>query len=431
MASALIGVARADITPPVGIPLVGFAGRGPSNAVHDSLTATALVAESDGDRFALIACDLLQFQAETVAEFRAAIAEMNGVEPHRIALMCSHTHYGPDVDRSDAPVVNAYTQHLKHRLAGLVLEAANDMREARIGVGRGASDIGVNRREKRPDGVIVLGNNPDGAVDREVVVVRVDATDGRPLACLVNFACHPVCQSGQQRAISSDYPGRMREVVEQLTGAPCLFLEGACGNINPIWMEHAYEPARTLGTRLGCEAVRVWETARPEPVSGIATESATVAFPTYRYGSEENARRLADDLAAEVARLEAHAPNSGSLWWSKLRQSRVSNALESWLTGEPLEPVLGEIQAWRFGDAAFACAPTEAFNEIGARVKRESPIRDAFFVGYANGIVGYVPTPVSYPEGGYEVTHACRVDPEAAPILERACLELLERLATA
>ena len=410
--------------------MVGFAGRGPSNAVHDPLTATALVAESDGTRLALIACDLLQIRAETVDEFRAAVGEMNDIAPSRIAIACAHNHYGPDVDRSDASVVSAYRENLKHLFAGLVSEAASGMTEAHVGIGRGASDIGINRREKRPDGVIVLGNNPEGAVDREVVVVRVDSPDGRPMACLVNFACHPVCQSWQQRAISADYPGRMREVVEQLTGAKCLFLEGACGNINPIRMEYSYEPARTLGTRLGCEVVRVWETVRPEPMTGILSVSTTVSLPRYRYGSEENAKRLADELGAEVARLEAQAPNSGSLWWSKLRHSRVSDALESWRTGNPLSPVVGEVQTWRLGDIAFATAPAEVFNESGSLVKRESPIPDTFFVGYTNGSIGYVPTPESYPEGGYEVTHACQVDPDAAPMLNQTCLDLLGRLAS-
>ena len=39
-----IGIARAEITPPVGIPMVGFAGRGHATDVHDPLYATALVA---------------------------------------------------------------------------------------------------------------------------------------------------------------------------------------------------------------------------------------------------------------------------------------------------------------------------------------------------------------------------------------------------
>ena len=53
------GVARATITPPVGIDMSGFAGREPSLGIHDELYATALVFEEGEERVALVTCDLL------------------------------------------------------------------------------------------------------------------------------------------------------------------------------------------------------------------------------------------------------------------------------------------------------------------------------------------------------------------------------------
>ena len=81
----------------------------------------------------------------------------------------------------------------------------------------------------------------------------------------------------------------MREVVESLTGAKCLFLQGACGNINAAIMEPRYEPARTLGTRLGCEVVKVWEMVKPQPALDLDVESMRVSLPGIRYGSKEKA----------------------------------------------------------------------------------------------------------------------------------------------
>ncbi len=244
-----IGVARVDITPPVGIPMVGFAGRGGATDVHDPLTATALVVSSGDQQAVLVCTDLLYLQAETVADYRRVIAAATGLASEHITLTCAHNHFGPDVDR-DASVdaVNAYRENLKHLLAGVVYQALQSRRPARMGVAWGSSDIGINRREKKPDGRIVLGHNPNGPIDRQVGVIRFDDAKGEPLATLVNFACHPVCQAGQMRSLSADFPGRARQVVESLTPAPCLFLQGASGDINPILMEHSYEPARTLGT---------------------------------------------------------------------------------------------------------------------------------------------------------------------------------------
>ncbi|MBL7198773.1 MAG: hypothetical protein ISS56_01350 [Anaerolineae bacterium] len=424
------GVARADVTPPVGIRSIGFAARGPLTALHDPLHATAL-AISDGSRkAAMVACDLLGLDADTVAEIRAEVHRRTGIAPEHLTVACTHTHYGPDPyrDRS-APDVVAYRANLIYTVAGAVEEAVSRLRSAYLGVGWGKSDIGVNRREKLPDGKVILGQNPGGPIDRAVGVLRVDGLDGTPIACVVNFQTHPVSQASRTDHISADYPGKMRDIVESLTGARCLFLQGACGDINAVKMEPCYEPARTLGTRLGCEVVRIWETVVAEPTQGLAVDSARVSLPGIRYGSEERARELVRSLEAEIETLTVQNAIDGRITWAKMRLQKAQNALDSWVTGKPLPPVETELQAWRLGDLGIATAPGEIFNQIGVAVKERSPTKHTFFVGYANDSIGYVPVPEAYPDGGYEVISACQVDPEAASILTEDCLRLLEGLA--
>jgi hypothetical protein len=421
-----LGVARVDITPPVGIAMVGFAGRDDADDVHDPLTATALGCVADDGPAVMVALDLLGLRAETVAEFRQAVAAAADVHPNRVILACAHNHYGPAVDRStDAPLVAAYRENLKHLVAGVARQALAHVRPARLGVGSGASDIGINRRERRADGQVVLGQNPAGPIDREVGVARIDDADGRPMATVVNFACHPVCQGGQMRSLSADYVGRTRTVVEALTGAPCLFLQGACGNVNPVLMIHAYEPARTLGTRLGCEVVRVRETLTPSEVGRLVLRQRRIGLPRYRHGNAGQAAALEAELEREVATLSQPGASPGQRWWAEHRLARIAEVVRSWRTGEALSPVEAEVQAWRLGDLALTTAPGEVFCEIGARVKERAPAPHAFYAAYANGYMGYVPVRAAYAEGGYEVTHACQVDPEAGEQLEQAALELL------
>ena len=73
-------------------------------------------------------------------------------------------------------------------------------------------------------------------------------------------------------------------------------------------------------------------------------------------------------------------------------------------------------------------APAELFTETGLEIKRRSPLPRTLPVGYTNGSIGYVPIPEAYPEGGYEVTHACQVGPEAAGIITETAITLLKRL---
>jgi neutral ceramidase len=436
-----VGIAQADISPPVGTPSAGFAGRGPLTALHDPLYATALVL-SDGKRTAaLVACDLLYLDAETVNEIREEVEQKTDVAAEHLTIACTHTHYGPDAtrERSD-PRVSAYRANLVYALAGAVEEAASKMQPTHLGIGWGTSDIGVNRREKLPDGRVILGQNPAGPIDRAVGVLRIDTPDGQPILCLVNFQTHPVSQASQTSHISADYPGKACEIVESLIDAPCTFLQGASGNINASIMEPSYEPARTLGTRLGCEVVRVWETIRPQPIHGLRVATAHVDLPAIRYGSREKAADLVRSLEAEIERYSARQSgfagaagqpenaSAGRLLWAKRRLDRAQRALESWTSGVLEEPIRAELQAWRIGEFALVTAPGEIFNEIGVQVKAGSPFDNTFFVSCANDSIGYVPVPEAYEDGGYEVTHASQVDPEGAAILTEGCLRLLREL---
>ncbi|MBT4612570.1 MAG: hypothetical protein HOC05_21170 [Gemmatimonadetes bacterium] len=424
-----IGVARADITPPIGIEMIGFAGRDPSFEIHDALHATAMAVSEGQSRSLLFTLDLLQLSAATVARLRQRIAIASGVPASQITLACTHNHYGPAVEDDTSDLVAAYREHLGHVLAGIGGQAIAALQPARLGLGWGQSDIGINRREWH-DGRIVLGNNPEGPVDHSVGLVRIETTDRRPLATLLNYACHPVSQRGQMAAISADFPGRATALVAQLTGAPCLYLQGACGDVNPVRMESSYEPARSQGVRLGCEAVRLWETIETEEVEGLASKSQVVELPAYRYGSAAAAAQLVDELRQDISdRTQTGDTDSGPLWWAQHRLEKSLAAVESWRSGSTLPCVEAEVSAIQFGPLALATAPGEIFTEDGQTVKQSSVSQHTFFLGYTNGSIGYVPTRAAYAEGGYEVTHACRVDPEAGEMITDACRQLLSTIA--
>jgi neutral ceramidase len=427
------GVYRVVITPPIGIGMTGFAGRGPSEGVHDDLTATAL-ALSDGERgLALVALDLLYLPAGVVARIREAVGRRAGLLPDSIHLLCSHTHYGPEVGNDTDPPgddVAVYREDLTRKMAGAVGAAWADRREARLSMATGDCRIGVNRRERRPDGQIILGQNPQGPCDRELHVARLDAADGSPLATIVGFACHPVSQAGRMTQLSADFPGRMRAAAEALTGSPCVFIQGAAGNINPVQMEHSYEPARRLGNILGATVVQAYEEARPETAETVAALRADLPLPAMTFPNVESGQAAVAALEAEHRRLVESGAASGSLWWCEHRLKRARAMLESRETGRPLPPVPAEVSAFRIGPLGAVTVPGELFCEIGMRIKSASPLPYTLIAGYTNGSVGYLPTVEAYSEGGYEVTHACRVDPPAGMMIEAEAGRLLSEVAS-
>ena len=94
---ASIGISQADITPPVGIPLAGFADRDTCTAVHDPLCATALVARDQHHLFALVDCDLLYVDNRFLSKVRAEVQNKSGIPAGNLMISCTHTHYGPNV----------------------------------------------------------------------------------------------------------------------------------------------------------------------------------------------------------------------------------------------------------------------------------------------------------------------------------------------
>jgi hypothetical protein len=348
-----------------------------------------------------------------------------------VLLCASHTHYGPvtgayENDSELAADAVAYVANLKFLLAGTAQTALARKQPVRIGFAEGPCSIGVNRRERLPDGQIILGQNPDGACDRSLRLVRLDTADGRPLAALVSFACHPVSAGAGMRLICPDYVGAMRALVEGTTGATCLFLQGAAGNINPIEMRHSFEPARRLGAMLGGEAIKLLEGTATADAGGLAAASARVALPAMEFESVDEGERSVAELRAAWERLHAEHATEGSLHWAASRLRMADQMLDSLRTGVPLPAISADLAALRFGDVALATSPGEIFTETGMEVKRRSPLPKTCFVGYTNGTIGYVPIPPAYAEGGYEVTHACRVGPASAGMITETALRLLE-----
>ena len=148
-----------------------------------------------------------------------------------------------------------------------------------------------------------------------------------------------------------------------------------------------------------------------------------MTFPTVEEG-----RPAVAALEAKRQRLSDAGAGAGSLWWCEHRLKRARAMLESPETGQPLPPVLAEVSACRVGPLAAVTVPGELFTEIGMQIKASSPSPATLIAGYSNGSIGYIPTVEAYPAGGYEVTHACRVDPGAGTLIEAEAGRLLREL---
>ena len=431
------GVARIDITPPVGISMVGYYIReGVSTGVERPLTATALVLESEGMRVALLSCDVAFIQDPAATAIRMSIATAIGTTPERVLLNYSHTHCGPTLpgfvwqDEYQQQIQRTYLLRLSEMLTGAAAAAAAAMRPARVGCGSGTAPIGINRRELADDGKIFLGENPEGPIDHEVIVVRVDEPDGRPIATLFNHACHTVTIGPKCLKLSPDYVGPARDLIEKATGTVSLFLQGAAGNINPMTgigsQEDDSENMTRLGLILGGAVVQAMAGVRTHQYRGPRTYLSSLArvslypylpveeralplrvrtdrllLPMLPLPSPEEARRIRQARLNTYEQAKRDGRSEGVLtvlrhfanWAEKLERAVAE--------GGDAPRIPFEITSIRIGDIALLATPCEPLAELGLAVKQASPFRATLFLGYTNGCIGYLPPADAYPKDGW------------------------------
>lgn len=433
MSTLLAGVSRVNITPPVGMYLVGMERSENSHGLRDDLFATAL-ALSDGQvEVVIVSMDVLVVNPEFVARVRQETSVRSGVPVGNVLLHATHCHSGPLTFAfpGSQPMLRAYVDNLFYLLVGLVQMAHDRLAPAVLGFGRGQTRIGINRRLTRPDGVTVIAPNPERPVDPEVGVVRIDHADGRPLAVLVNYACHPVVLGNGSNVISADWPGAMRRLVESATGATCLFIQGAGADINP-WPGvpcDREDVLERLGMQIGGEVVSTWAGIEPAAAERIAVDGQKIELPLLPPSQFEG--RLPKFVELEEA--------MGGMTWDQLQawlDEKGPWRAEIVGQGDERRAVM-ELQAIRLGQVGLVSAAGEIFVKTGLAVKARSPFAHTLFAGYSNGLVCYIPLPEDYPNGGYEVFEAylaCRlpapVAPQAAGMVEDAAVSLLERLKT-
>jgi hypothetical protein len=213
MTTLQAGLARRTISPPVGLYLMGYGNREQGNTgTHDDLYVTTVVFQTGETRAACLTVDHTFINTAIIERIKTRIAETCAIAPESVFVCCSHTHGGPIgyADEDSRQVDRDYMAFLVDALAGSVREAVNALQPVTLRHGASEAHININRRERTPNGLITIGQNPDGPVDHSVQVVQVAAENGAALATLVNYACHPVVMGPQNRQATADWPGAMR-----------------------------------------------------------------------------------------------------------------------------------------------------------------------------------------------------------------------------
>lgn len=400
------GVAKVEITPERRQMLRGYSPR-LSTGVLDPLFHRAVAMRLGDDEFILVSSDLCSLSPAFCDEATDRLAAEFGLPPENVWWTITHTHSSPYVGPPGVPGIlmpnrfqfnldEDYTAFVLERLGEAAREARAALEPARLTVGRGYAAANINRRARESDGAIRLGMNPAGPVDRRLGLLRLESGEGAPLALLLNYPIHPTVLGGSSTVVSGDVTGAVNAYLEERTGAVSLFLNGAAGNLAPIYRARGEAETRLLRrfeVLLGEPALEAWQRARPP----------------------------AGDLRLAASRIVLETPMRPGLEWSdELRDyHRLDDEGAPWLR-VPLRflRLADDLVLWS--------APMELFCEIASEIRDRSPFAHTCYVGYANGTFGYLPTEAEHLAGGYEAATSPFTPSAAAHLTEAVVRHLRE-----
>lgn len=432
MKKLLAGFARVNVTPPLGIGMIGYYKPRYAQGILDELEINALALSCGEDKVVLLSFDTNCVNTDVADKYRKCISETTGLCKEAILIHATHTHTGPFLSREDSKEINflspdvqnskeqQYGDWVCQRMADAALLALNDLKPAQMGWGVGnAPNVAFVRRFRMKDGSIQTNpgvNNPEikepiGEVDERVNVLRFDR-EGAETIVLVNFGNHPDTVGGSM--ISGDWPTLLRHTVEQsLDNTKCLFFNGAQGDVNHVNVHptggflndtfhdfddvsRGYGHAKYIGRVLAGAVLQVYDKVKYVEVNSLRYMQRKIQVPSNMPKTQElsEAYRI---IALHEAGRDNELPYTGMMLTTVVAEAARMILLEH-------GPEFFDLELFgvAIGDVALIGIPGEPFSAVGRRLKDTQDWGLVLPICLANGACGYFPMKEAYDEGGYE-----------------------------
>ncbi len=420
--TGLIGVSQVDITPPAGIHAGnwGAAKMPVYTGIHQPLTLTCLSFQSTvpGTKLVLIGADLGWWKnAEDERRLRGKLLEALALDESQLMFCLSHTHAGPSIcsDNRNEPggeLIGSYLDLVLQQAIFAAKKALAGARPAVLDWSYGQCSLATNRDLEQPERKrFVVGYNPLQPADDTLLVGRVTDDKGQIVGTIVNYACHPTTLAWDNQLISPDYVGTMRTVVETHTLAPCLFLQGASGELAPAEQYTGdTRVAEKHGRQLGFSVISTLESMLPAntglALSRIVESGAALAV------WEPFRQHPAGELGADLRRLELPLKPLPSLseirdqWQSctdPVQKERLLRKYNVRKAAGDAETASTGLWVWRLGDAFLAGQPNEAYSDFQRHLRAAFPRAAVAVMNVVNGHLGYLPPGHWYDKDIYSV----------------------------
>ncbi len=418
-----VGFARVDITPPLGVKLMGYFVERIAGGVLDELELNCIAVENNGKIALLITADNCGMLLSYVELAKDAIVKELNVDRNGILIHSTHTHTASKLsvdDPTQGELDVEYSKYVIKKFAQVAKLAVDDLKPSKLGYAISkAENIGFNRRYLMKDGSAQTNpgiNNPNvvksiGLLDERVNVLRFEREDGINIV-LANYGNHPDTIGGNK--ISGDWPSLTRRALEKaIDNTKCIVFNGCQGDINHVKVKpdeaymngmtidfdnvpRGYLHAKHIANVLAGSIMQVYEKVQFVTDDNISFIQKQIEIPHNKPCKEEmpEARKI---LELHNAGKDSELPYKGMMLTTMVadatRKVRLENAPDSLTT---------LVSIVKIGKIAIVGLPGEPFTGVGIGIKEASGYDLILPCCNTNAKEGYFPMKDSYDEGGYE-----------------------------
>lgn len=350
-----------ELPSPVGTELSGYGYylERVCDASLDPLHVRCVALVSGETKSLVFSADLIGLTEELQQQIRRSVLDKLGYSSREVMILCTHTHTGPSTnDLEGCGVMNEdYNSHVPAVFLAAAEEAVADLAlvEGLDECCRSIEPVGYNRDRK---------NGPHDAVVRGMRIRR----SGRPPIAMISYPCHPVvlCISRQS---SADFPGAVCRLGEE-NGMKTIFLNGCCGDINPL---------RRLAS--GDDPGQLLEDCGRKILDGFMQGlhgSDDMQLKNAEFNTVLPLMAMDDDGVDVIAKLGANARVTEI--WHKSMLANPPAATEDIM-----------VRCVRIGSMVFCSLPFETSTSVGDIVRQAYPGRNIVVLGCADHTRSYLP----------------------------------------
>jgi len=444
----LAGVARRSVPVSEGLPLGPWGARPDQRAVGVSgditVTALALCDVDTAETVILVTADVTEWPRELAGRIRERITDATGVARAGILICATHTH-------SSLPLDDAYLlpwdptgdgARCREQLVQSTIESAiasvESMESAEVKVIRRPCRVARSRRQivegRRVVGVAEVAN--EATVD----VVALNRADGSVIASAVIYGCHPTTLGWQHMMFSPDWPGGVRDVLEEALSAPCLVFQGCGADRAPAFgFSGRQDDADLVGRAIGHVCLgAILEEAQADLVittHGVVESGAPLAVTKAASAESPGPCSVSARTIHLTPPLRARDPDRAAVTVAAARQrfeagelgaaaqiQQGSIELEICRRFPPSGDDSVEITLVSIGALTVLAWPGELSGGVQELFERQATASPFVVITNVNDFVGYMPTETQFAEGGYEA--------DSSPFTSEAPGWVAQRIAT-